>query len=88
MHWANIDSLDDVRGAARVRAEPAHGDAIVLDHPTVERVRDLAIAHHARVELRKVNAWATALVATGGFILTAFTALVILAVASAGIAGG
>lgn len=88
MHWANVDDLADVRGAARVRVEPAHGEAIVLDHPTVEQVRDLAVANHARVEVRKVSAWATTLLATGGFILTAFTALVVLGVASAGIAGG
>ncbi len=90
MHWANVNDLADVQGAARVRVEPPHGQAIVLDHPTVEQVRNLAVANHARVEVRKVSAWGTALIATGTFILTAFSALFVFGavVASAGIAGG
>lgn len=89
MHWAPIASLDDAAGACRVRVVSDGRPPVVLERPTADRVA--AIVHasrHARVEIRRINAWATALIATGSFLASAFTALVVLGAAAAGIAGG
>ena len=89
MHWANVSSLDDAAGACRVRITANDRPPVILERPTVDEIRDLVTdARGARVQVRKVNAWATALIATGGFLATAFTGLVILGLAAVGIAGG
>lgn len=89
MHWASVSSVDDAVGACRVRVLSDDHAPVVLERPTAERVSELVHeARHPRIEVRKVNAWATALIATGGFIASAFTGLMALAAAAAGIAGG
>ena len=87
--WAAIDNINEVASASRVRVEAPDSPAVVLDHPSVDVVRDFAAAHpDARVRVKKVNAWATALIVTGAFLATAFTALLFLGVAVAGAGSG
>ena len=89
MHWASVSSVDDAVGACRVRVLSDDHAPVVLERPTAERVSELVHeARHPRIQVRKINAWATALIATGGFIASAFTAFVIAGFAAIGIAGG
>ena len=86
--WAPARSLDEAMNASRVRIEVPNQAAVILEHPTPDTLRDLAVNAHARIEIKKVNAWAVALLATGTFLMSAFTAICILGAAAAGIAGG
>lgn len=89
MHWSPVSNLADAAGASRVRVTASDRHPVILERPTYAQVRELVTdARDVRVEVRKVNAWATALIATGSFLAAAFTALVVVGVASAGIAGG
>lgn len=89
MHWASVSSVDDAVGACRVRVLSDDGPPVVLERPTADRVSELVHeARNPRLQVRKVNAWATALIATGGFLATAFTAMVVTGLAAIGIAGG
>jgi hypothetical protein len=89
IHWSRVDTLDEVVDASRVRIESDVAPPIVLDHPSVERVAQVvASVVHARVEVRRLWGWPTALIITGAVLATAFTALVFLGLAAASIAGG
>ena len=80
MHWAPISSVDDAAGACRVRVAADDRPPVVLERPTIAEVRALVSgAERARVEVRKVNAWATTLIAIPAFLASAFTGLVIFA---------
>ncbi len=88
-HWAPASSLDDVDRACRVRVVTDDHAPVVLERPSVREVYALVSnAEHARIEVRKVNAWATALIATGGFVLTVFTAFALLLASAARVGSG
>lgn len=64
-HWSNVESLEEVDGAARVRVEPARGVPYVLKAPTRDEVRDAAVEEHARISLWALDGAATAGIVTG-----------------------
>ena len=73
-----------------MRIEAPGAPPLVLEHPSVAEVREIVVTEHARVAVRRLNGWATALIVTGATIATAFTGLFVFAliVAGSGIAGG
>ncbi len=88
-HWSSVSSLDEVDGACRVRVTAQGHEPIVLERPTVADIQALLTSgEHVRVEKRRVNAWATTLIAIPAFLATAFTAFVVVGVGHAGAAGG
>ena len=86
--WAPAHSLDEAMNASRVRVEIPNEPPVILEHPAATELRELVVNQRARLSIKKTNVWAVVLIATGTFLTSAFTALVILGVSVAGNAGG
>jgi len=88
-HWAPVSSIDDAVGAHHVRIVADEMSPVELTRPSAAEIfAHIANAEHVRVQVRKVNAWAAALVITGSVLASAFMGFVILGAAVAGNAGG
>ncbi len=82
MHWVPMTSVDEVVGASHVRVVSDGRPPVVLDHPSIESVKhEVESAPHARIEVRALNGWGTALIITAGVLAAIGTAGIILAIA-------
>jgi hypothetical protein len=81
-HWSHVEDLDDVIGAERVRVEPPGEASYVLPNPSVEQVRDVVAADHARISVRKLDGWATGSLIGVAVIATAVPILALILVAA------
>ena len=89
-HWAPVENITEIEGAKNVRIEPDGAAPYILRHPSIDEVRTLAQEQHARVTIRKLNGWMTALAITGYTLLTVGAVLALFGwvIAAAGVAGG